>query len=433
MAQELTFFSLAGYLWKVVLFWWWIPAFFFAQKLSIYYWTFWRTNLWFSTLYKPGLMEVKLPKEIAKPVKAMESVLASIHGALYDPPEWWDMYVGGRPQTGVSLDIVSIGGDIHFYIRCHADFRDQVEAAVYSQYPEAEIEAVPDYAKQVPMDIPNQDTNMYGWDFQLAKDEQYPLKTYEDFESPGEKEEEKVDPMASLMEGLAKIKPGEQMWIQMRSSPVYDNSQKSFVKKGEALRDKLAFRKEKAGGTPLWKWLFDLILYGPREEKEEKQELIPLEMKLTPGERDTILAIEKKISKPIFRVGIRVLYMGKREIWFKENYRLALNFYNNFNSSDLNSLVQWDYSTTRVKMSPFIWMNYIHDRLEYVKKRHLFRVYRDRDNYRYPFFNNDKGRFILSVEEMATLYHFPSLIVSPTPGLRRTEAKETVAPHNLPI
>ncbi len=71
-----------------------------------------------------------------------------------------------------------------------------------------------------------------------------------------------------------------------------------------------------------------------------------------------------------------------------------------------------------------------------MKCRRLIRVYRTRDNYYSPWGakEGDKGNEIrLNTEELATLYHFPSHIVSPTPGITRTESRETVAPGNLPI
>jgi len=155
-------------------------------------------------------------------------------------------------------------------------------------------------------------------------------------------------------------------------------------------------------------------------------------MKLTPGEREAIGEVERKISKPIFRCGIRVVYLGKKSVWFKPNFRLALNFFNNFSNPELNSLAPWGKTVARVHKSPFVWFNQLIPRLTYVKKRRVLRVFRGRDNYLTPLYKGDLCRFVLNAEELATLFHFPSAIVAPTPGLRRTEAKETVAPHNLP-
>ena len=125
----------------------------------------------------------------------------ALHGAIYNDPDWWEKYISGEPQTSYSFEIASIGGQIHFYIRAHADYREQVEAAVYSQFPEAEIEAVPDYTKQIPMDIPNSDWNLYGWEWKMQKPANYPLPTYTAYEDENKnaEEEEKLDPITALM------------------------------------------------------------------------------------------------------------------------------------------------------------------------------------------------------------------------------------------
>lgn len=370
----------------------------------------------------------------------MEMVFTALHGAIYNDPDWWEKYISGEPQTSYSFEMASIDGQIHFYIRVHGDYRDQVEAAIYSQFPAAEIEAVPDYTKQIPMDIPNQEWDLHGWDWKMVKPANYPIPTYQslDEENKNAEEEEKIDFMTSLMEGMAKLKPGEQMWIQIRAKPIYYAlpSGEKFVKDGEHLRDVLAKRidEKEVKLPPLWKELLDFIVHGATAPEEKPQELFPAEMRLTTGERKTIDEVERKSSKPIFSCTIRNIYLGKRDVWFKPNHRLFYNYFNHFTDPDINSLWIWTKTLTRVKKSPFWFINYIAPRRAYVKCRRLLRSYRDRVEYYSPWEKGDEGAKIkLNVEEMATLYHFPSYVVAPTPGIHRTEARETAAPHNLPV
>jgi len=437
MLEEI--FSALGFAWRVVAYWWWLPLFFVMQERFDYYWRWWRTEMWFNTAWKPLLLEIKIPKELPKPIKAMEAVMVALHGAIFNDPDWWEKYASGEPQTSYKFEMASIEGRIHFYIRCFADYRDAVEAAVYSQFPEAEIEAVPDYSRQVPMDIPNNEWDLFGWDYCLLKESQFPIPTYEQYVEQGAEEEEKIDPINSLMESMAKLKPGEQMWIQISARPMYISLHdgEAFVKKGEHTRDVLAKRVEEKKGSlkPLWKELLDFIIEGAKEEAAKAPELFPAEMRLTAGEREALEAVEKKINKPFFSCYIRTIYLGRRESWYKPNFRLLYNYFNNFTSSDLNSLWLWTKTLTRVRLSPLPFVNALSDRRAYIKKRRLLRVYRDRLNYYSPWGGKegDKGsQMVLNVEELATLFHFPSQVVAPTPGIQRTEAKETVAPHNLP-
>ena len=65
-----------------------------------------------------------------------------------------------------------------------------------------------------------------------------------------------------------------------------------------------------------------------------------------------------------------------------------------------------------------------------MRKRKLFRHYQKRLG---PFFPRSGGTFILNTEELATLYHFPSRMAAPAPGVPRVEAKKGEAPSGLPM
>jgi hypothetical protein len=106
----------------------------------------------------------------------MENVFNSIWGS-YDPPkDWRASHFEGKVILPISFEIAGIDGVPHMYLRTSSSNRKQIESAIYSQYPEVEIVEVPDYTKQVPMDIPNQDWDMVGADFELMKPEVYPSK-----------------------------------------------------------------------------------------------------------------------------------------------------------------------------------------------------------------------------------------------------------------
>ena len=398
---------------------------------------------WFVTVYKPVTLEIKIPKEIQKPIRAMENVMAAIHGVVYHPPDRWERFIEGQVQVGVSFDVVSIGGEIRFYIRFWEVYREAVEAAIYSQYPEVEITQVDDYIKQVPPNIPNKDWNLFAIDYCLLKPNPYPIKTYPQFETERERKlEQIVDPIANLLEGLAKLKPGEQFWVQIRATPLATSKEPGapkgtsdpFLKEAEALRDELVKRPGKPKRKPIIQEAVKILVTGkPTEEPTSPpEELYPLRMNLTPGEEEVINKIEKKSSKPIFSVGIRFIYLGKREVFFKPNFRLGFNFFNCFAETDINALIPWGGTITKIKRS--IWfppLNLIRERRLYLRSRKIFRQYCERFNTLFPRIGADKGFFILNTEELATIWHFPSWQVAPVPGLPRIEAKKGAPP--LPI
>ncbi len=370
-----------------------------------------------------------------KPVRAMEQVLSSIHGIVFHPPDWWEKWIDGQVQTSLSFDIVSVAGEIHFYVRVYKQYRDGVESSIYSQYPDAEITEVDDYTKYVPQSIPNKEWNMWGADYKLTKDDHLPIKTYTQFETEMEKEEEKrVDPIATLAEALSKIGPNTQFWIQIMASPTAVDPMTNFKKwlsDGEKLRDKLARRDEPAGDAPpILGEVSKIIFTGKTSEPEKKErETFPPEMKLTPGEREILGGLEQKMSKPCFNTSIRFIWMGKRDVWFKSNFRLGFSFFSDFMTLNMNGLIPLGKTLTKIHKSWFLPLNWLIPRRTYLRCRRLFRNYKERLSVFYP---RNGGSFILNSEELASIFHFPSQAVAAAPGISRVEAK-TGMPPGLPV
>jgi len=422
-----------GYIWQIIQAWWWLFLPFLLGKPFLYLWLWWRFEL-FINQQKFILLEVKLPEESIKPIRAMEQVMDGIQQGFWDPPNFWEKWWDGKISIGFQLEIVSIGGEIHFYIRCPDYRRDIVEANIYSQYPEAEITLAEDYAKNIPHNIPNKDWDMWASDYKLDKPSPYPIKTYLEFETEAEKEEEKrVDPLAALLETFAKIKSGEQLWIQIQASSIGQEDAEPFLKEGKAIRDKIAKRPEAAKPKPMIQEAAEILISGPpsEEKKEKPMELIAPELRLTPGEKEIIAGVERKISKPLFTCSIRFIFLGKREVWFKSNLRLAIAYFGNYVTENMNALFPLGKTITKVYSRPPF--SIFDRRRRYLRKRKMFRLYLERFPPCFPRKGNYKtGTFILNTEELASLFHFPSRRVAPAPGVSRVEAKKAGSPTGLP-
>jgi len=422
-----------GYIWQIIQAWWWLFLPFLLGKPLLYLWLWWRFEL-FINQQKFILLEVKLPEESIKPIRAMEQVMDGIQQGFWDPPNFWEKWWNGKISIGFQLEIVSIGGEIHFYIRCPDYRRDIVEANIYSQYPETEITLAEDYAKNIPHNIPNKDWDMWASDYKLDKPSPYPIKTYLEFETEAEKEEEKrVDPLAALLETFAKIKSGEQLWIQIQASSIGQEDAEPFLKEGKAIRDKIAKRPEAAKPKPMIQEAAEILISGPpsEEKKEKPMELIAPELRLTPGEKEIIAGVERKISKPLFTCSIRFIFLGKREVWFKSNLRLAIAYFGNYVTENMNALFPLGKTITKVYSRPPF--SIFDRRRRYLRKRKMFRLYLERFPPCFPRKGNYKtGTFILNTEELASLFHFPSRRVAPAPGVSRVEAKKAGSPTGLP-
>lgn len=346
------------------------------------------------------LLEIKLPREIAKSPRAMEIVLTSLHstrqGNLFE--RFWDGYL----TMWYSLEIVSIQGEVHFFVYTPSYFRNLVESQLYSQYPNIEIVEVDDYTKAVPRDLPSDDWRIWAAEFGLTKPDVYPIKTYMDFKlDDGLEEEEKADPLSSLIEFFGSIRPGEQLWFQI----LIRGSRDDWQKKGEALMEKLLGRKK----------------FLPAEEGRF--------FFASPGESDVLKAIDRNISKLGYKTGMRFVYLARKDVYSFATFASFLGIMKQFSSMNLNGFAPV-YSTS---------VDYFFSDMRSIKRqRRMLRDFRKRSYFFPPygsFLNENSGRvppFVLNTEELATIFHLPGL-TSETPTFKRLDARKGGPPPNLPI
>ena len=429
--------SILGDVWEIVKVWWWLPVPFILLQPFLFLFRWWRTEI-FLEKHPFILLEIKIPKEVLKPIRAMEVVLDGLWQIVYDAPgTLYEKWIEGMIVLSYSFEIISVEGEAHFYVRIPGANKDAIEATIYGQYPSAEISVVDDYTKYIPADIPNKDWDLWGADYKLLKNNPYPIKTYLEFETEKEAlEEKRIDPMATLLESMAKIGKGEQLWVQITASPVI-NSEVPWVDEGEQIRDELSKRTEKAKKQKtMFMEATDFWVSGtiPGGEEEEKKELLPPEMKLTTGERDIVSAIEKKMAKRGFNTNIRFIYLGKKEVFFKPKLRLALSFFSNFATQNLNMLVPYGQPfITKVppKINPL--RNIFRQRKLYLRKRNMFKNYVKRDHPLFPANRKFPSSFVLNTEELASIFHLPGQGSAPAPFIKRIETKKGEAPSGLPI
>ena len=405
--------------------WWWIILPFIFLRPFLFLWLWWRQEKWKAGI-EEILLEIRLPEEIPKPIRAMETVFSSIW-QIYDPPSWKEKWFEGKKLLDFSLEITSIGGVPHFYIRIPAAHRNLFETSIYAQYPEVEIAEVPDYTKNVPQNIPTKEWDLWACDMMPAKEDVYPLRTYTAFETEREPiEEKRVDPMANLLESLGGLKPGEQLWVQMIAKPITPKED-NWVRRGERIIEKMMGKR-----APVLESFLPYAITGAgrvlvtgkplEEEKLEPEKLELGALRLSPRELEIIKNIHNKISKYGFESNIRFIYLGRKEVFFKPNLRLALGFLNEFNTQDLNTIKPWGKTITKIQY-------FLIQRRVYLRKRKIFRQYVNR---RSPLDPLAGGTFILNTEELASLYHFPSRAVAPAPAVPRIPAKRGEAPPELP-
>ena len=430
-------FPFLSFLRDVIITWWWIFLPFFLFPALWFFWRYWRQEV-FDLKEQSILLEIRMPQNVEKPLKAMENVFAGFW-QMYDPPNPREWIFEGQYQMSFRLEVASTEGDVRFYLGIPKSSRQIMEAALYSQYPDAELIEAEDYTKAVPQNIPNKDWRMWGATYTLDKSDVYPIKTYSQFfeENPDTREEKRVDPVSVLVEGLAKLGEGEHLWLQFMLTPFSPNDKSShFIERGKEMVDVLAQRPssngKKAGTISVWQDIRatgSMIATGQETERQvvgevEQEGFFAPELRMTPGEREIVSAIEEKISKPSFNVVLRFIYLARTEKYFGPAKALPMSYFNQFSSATMNFFKP--LQTTKVHTLRTFFLD---KRRGYVRRRHLFRYF----TYRIPpYFPKSGGSFTLNIEEMATMFHFPSKATYPSVIIPRVEAKKGEAPPSLP-
>jgi len=394
-------------------------------------WVNWRQNL-YGAKRRFVFLAIDIPKAVldepGQSPLAVENFFAHLDGA-HASDTLWEKYWEGKTQDYFSLEIVSIEGYIQFVIRTRDKFRDLVEAAIYAQYPDAEITEVEDYTKSAPKKFPDPEWQLFGTEWINVKSEAYPLRSYHDFEDPTTKEFK--DPLAAMLETMSRMGKGEQIWYQITVTPI---SQKGWIRKGENIVKKLIGAKVEEKRTWMDK-LIDLPVKamdsavsqivsseeGPVKKKEEKKD-VSLMLYLSPGTKTLVEAIEKKMSKIGFKTKIRMIYLAKKEIFKKARAaHPMIGVIKQFNTMDGQS-IKPEYK----KVGTAAHYILTKQRLKW-KRNKILRAYKARSNWR----GLGTG-FVLNTEELAGLWHFPANWIK-APSVKTVESKRGVPPINLPF
>lgn len=468
------------------------------------------------------MLEIKLPRDIFKSPLAMENVLTSLMHSS-GVPVWWKRKILGNLPIFSSLEIASIEGTIHFYFRVLRRFKNIVESNLYAQYPGIEISEAEDYTKLMHYHHLSEDTEMWAMYYPLGKKfaptnpangkpysksgsdepkndndvykmnaDYLPIKTYVDFGLDRDpKEEFKVDPLVPLLEFMGSIGKGEHVWYQVLVQDESNFNGQKFpqmylnekthdhwsladlanerkkqirkikkVKKGDYVYDENGIPREttvpKKDGTGSE---VKAMMYVDEREIQERKE-----SQLTVDEKDEIEKINLKMSKPIVRASVRLIYIAKKEVFNPAYISSTFNVMKNYNGGGdiLNFFV-----TAPVDDYDFPWQDWDKKRApwrkeewfeEYVEReafhihfedRPLLEKWEDRAFWYFPLKTRKMWRmmyegflhpfghpvsnkiFCANLEEIATIYHFPGQTAS-IPTLPRIDSAKSVAPTNLP-
>jgi len=385
---------------------------------------------------KTCILEIRLPKEITKSPAAMEIFFAHLSKGGAD--NWGEAFIDGKTRPWFSCEIVSTGGNVRFFIWCsNAKNKNLVESQLYAQYPNLEIFETEDYTKDF-----YYDTDKYfitGHQYGLVIADVYPIKTYIDYGlglNEDQKEEYKIDPITPIIEFLGSLKKGENAWIQillrkhMKEDIFTGTLKKPYEMKKEVQKEIDKIRE--------------------RSIPKSKEATVMKFPNPTKGELEIIAALERSATKSPFDCMIRNIYIAEKESFVPTNISILAGSLKHFRSFNLNGfrtvypdIEDWQKDVARI----FPFLKKLYDEQRNSLKKNFFYAYKLRSYFEWPYkyFGRETpvfqlaGKrihnkpFILSTEELATIFHFPSNMVSQTPTLQRVPSKKSEAPSNLPI
>ena len=405
--------------------------------------------------YNKSLASVVLRVAVSKinergPMVA-EQIFSAIHGI--ESNYGFGDYLAGNTPPRISLEIASVNNKIQFFIWTPRKFKNVIESQMYAQYPDVEIEEVEDYAKQgfssfqgkaekgkvVEFGGPSNPENLPAVykgasakdtryavtaELKLSDAEVYPIKRYPQFEDKLTRLP--TEPLAGITATLSKLNAtDEQAWIQITMQPVGDWWRKRGLKCLRIVSNGLfsnVFWLNKAATnlylvrgfwkrfllTPIYLlfWILragkigSLTMGGGGGSDKDLEE----EVSRTHDREDPISAAVDKVTRLTFGCNIRIIYIPR-----KENIDLAelkLNeiagSFKQFNQPNLNSF----------------YVSRLNSANSQILKRYKQRAVID--------------PMMLNVEEIATLYHMPSMGVG-TPNIFWVSSRKLEPPHNLPI
>ncbi len=399
---------------------------------AIKLWVHWRQTLE-SRKREYIVLAIDIPKlnekDPGQSMRGVENIFAHLAGA-HSPTGWREKWMDGKYQDPLSMEVVSIEGRVQFVIRCQRVLRDLVEASIFAQYPEANIVEIEDYVKRVPTWFPDRDWDLYGTEMVPVKPLPFPLKTYPDFEHTMSGEFK--DPIAVLLEGFSRLGPGEQAWVQVLALPI---DQKGYVEKVTGLVKKL---KGDVSSKPpgildtvvtaplkILGFFAEAIFGGVAAAPAKKSDAPPVNkmLMLSPGERRVLEKVEEKASKIGYTCKIRFIYAAKKAVFKKPKIVSSfVGYIKQMNSNDMQALKP---ESNYVGVNGALW--FMRDRRNDFRKRKLISNYVNRSIwYGMPPYE-------LSVEELATLWHFPHTHQVRAPQLKKQDVKFAEPPMNLPF
>lgn len=344
---------------------------------------------------------------------ATNQLFKSLHG-LASTMNWREKVLGKKEVY--SLEIVATKAEgIRYIITCDKHSVDSLKHAITSYTPDILINESTDYLKQ-----PRQGRVL---EFKQKSHFAYPLNSSEELSSH--------DPIGYITNAMAKLDKDELMAVQYVIRPIV--SRKAEIINHRIMTNENLMPQLRRFNIPILNWLASLIstlLFGiadtvsdvahngssktsvksASKDYEYKRQVargIKPARTLTYFEHEMVESISQKLSQQLFAVDIRVLIAAKSKTRYQSRKKNIISAFNVYSIPK--------YQAIKLKMMS-----------RSIMQRYVAKAFDKRVSSLLP-----SSRSILSVSEIASLYHFTNSMSAKTENVVKSLSKALPAPVSL--
>ena len=306
--------------------------------------------------------------------------------------EWYKIFTA---QDFISFEYAVLDTQVHFYIVCPRSLLSIIEKQLTAFFPEAYVEQSEDY------NIFQPNGQVVSTYIVTTNEFWQPIKTYQRMNA---------DPINGIINSLSKIGNDEGAAVQIMIRPKKDGWQKAGRKHASDI-----FQNKKGAGfawfNPLT-WfiaLFELLTQGEKMA-ENMGDVNSGTTRTTPITDEEVKSIEEKNAKIGFETVIRLVSSAQSKREAMTNLISMRGAFNQYNTSNNNSLDYTRWHTNRGLVTNFIFRNFRRGFNQW------FRLH----------------RMIMSAEELASLFHVPNIRFNKYPSIAWQNYKIAPPPANIP-
>lgn len=288
-------------------------------------------------------------------------------------------------QEYISFEYTAHANEIYFYIVVPRKSKLLVEKQIIGFYPDCLIEETSE------INIFENRKSVLGEAMILKKGDEFPIRTYQKLES---------DSMNAILSALGRLSENTSATIQILLKPEDDNWQ-NRIKKMIRKEEKNPGKRRYISFNPLvWMRGFLEIFFQDPEEKNKKDE--PEIDEKDPIDDEGLM--KEKVKKTGFLVMVRVIVTADDDAIANAELRNIISSFSQFASPAYNRFRLMRHKSLSVLIQYFILRQ----------------------------FAWWQKNFLLNIEEIATLFHFPHSKYNKQPEIKWQHFRVVKAPTNIP-